>query len=119
MTHVVNDLGAVAAFFNKSRRTAQRWARCGMPRTADGWDTHQVEAWLKASKYKGGLARMEEEAQIRDLVELAVRELRRGLEDLCRAYARTRGGRRREIIDQAVKQLLHRTQGELLDQTEE
>jgi transposase len=107
MALVVNSLEKVAAHFGRSRRTAQRWARAGMPKGAAGWEIYQVAAWLKASKFKGGLGRLEEEAQIRDLLEVAVHQLRQGLEQLCRAYARARGGQRQALIDQVVRDLLH------------
>jgi hypothetical protein len=77
-----------------------------MPRSGAGWDLAAVETWLRAAKCKGGLAALERERQVLTLLEAAVRELRSGLEDLCRAYARARGAQRQALIDRVVKQLL-------------
>lgn len=48
---IVNSLEKVARHFGKTLRTAQRWAREGMPGLSGGrYDLLQIEAWRKVKK---------------------------------------------------------------------
>lgn len=109
MSPIVRSLDEVGRHFGKCRRTAQRWARAGMPKlTGDRYSLSQVEAWLRSKRYLGANFRqLEEETKINSLFEAAVLELRRGLENLCQAFVSCRGKRRQALIDHAVREILH------------
>jgi hypothetical protein len=111
MSQIAKTLREVAQHFGKCERTAQRWARAGMPRIAGGrYDLGQVEDWLKSTKYLGAsLREFEAEAQAKDLFEVAVLQLRHGLENLCRAFVVARGRTRARLIDRAIRDILHGT----------
>lgn len=107
MSHIVRSLREVAEHFGRCPRTAQRWRRAGLPRCSAGYDLGQVEQWLKARAYIGAsLRKLEEQALADDLFELAVQELRRGLQHLCQAFIKARGESRQHLVDRAVRQIL-------------
>ncbi len=108
MSYFVRTLREVGEHFGKTVRTAQRWRRAGMPKSSAGFDLGQIEEWLRSKPYLGkSFQEMETEVQIQDLFDLAVMELRRGLRHLCQAFIRARGKTRQQLIDRAVRGVLH------------
>ncbi|MFI5329624.1 MAG: hypothetical protein ACHQ2F_01110 [Desulfobaccales bacterium] len=78
-----------------------------MPQCSAGYDLGQVRQWLKAKAYSGaGFRKLEEQALADNLFELAVQELRQGLQHLCLAFIKARGESRQQLIDRAVRQIL-------------
>ena len=119
MSHIVKKLSDVARYFGKTPRTVQRWKRAGMPRTSGGYDLGQVETWLKEMRYLGATFRaMADEKELQDLFEIAVLQLRRGLQSLCQAYVFARGKGRIRLIERALNEILHTTmqQASLLEE---
>jgi phage terminase Nu1 subunit (DNA packaging protein) len=100
----------LAAHFGRTPRTIRNWRRAGMPTLPDGGrcDLDQVTTWLKSTRYLGASLRdLEEDERAATLIELAVVQLRRGLENLCRAFLVARGRGRDQLIDRAVRDILH------------
>jgi hypothetical protein len=110
MSHVAKSLQEVARHLGKSLRQTQRYARAGMPRISGGYDLHQVEIWLKSAKYSGSsLRRLEQESLAADLFDLAVLELRQGLQHLCQVFIMARGKTRVRLVERALKGILQGT----------
>lgn len=108
MSHIVRSLREVGEHHGRTLRTAQRWRRAGMPKCSAGYDLEQCAEWLR-NRARAGASLRELDQQIRldNLFDLAVRELRRGLQDLCQAFIKARGKGRDRLIDRAVRDILH------------
>jgi hypothetical protein len=108
MPQIVRTLDQVAVHFKVTPRTITNWRRRGMPGHFGAYDLAEIRVWARTRKYQGASFRnSEEEALAGALFEIAVAELRKGLDHLARAYLRARGQGRQRLIDQALKQLVH------------
>jgi phage terminase Nu1 subunit (DNA packaging protein) len=108
----------VARFFQVTERTVSNWKKSGMPtKTRGGYDLDAINHWRQTQKYLGAsLKACEQEGKTVALFQIAVGELRRGLEHLCAAYLLARGKGRQRLIDQTLKDIVMGTmvQGDLL-----
>lgn len=105
--NTVRTLREVGEHFGKTCRTAQRWKKLGLPRTALGYDLAECKKWLEARAYTGATFRASElQVQVDRLFDLAVEDLRRGLQHLCLAFVKARGRTRARLIDRAVGHIL-------------
>lgn len=107
MSHIVRSLRKVGEHFGRTLRTAQRWRRAGMPKCSAGYDLEQCADWLRARAGSGAsLREMERQVLVEKLFDLAVVELRRGLQHLCASFVKARGKGRARLIDRAVRDIL-------------
>lgn len=107
MSHIVRSLREVGNHFGRTLRTAQRWRRAGMPKCSAGYDLGQCAEWLKTKSRAGASFRGLERQDLADkLFDLAVQELRRGLQHLCQAFIKARGKSRQHLVDRAVRNIL-------------
>jgi predicted transcriptional regulator len=106
---IVKRVAEVAEFFGKTPRTVRNWIRAGMPKLSGGagYDLQQVEDWLRSVKYLGGFRGAEADLKAASLFESSVMHLRRGLEQLCRAYVSVRGKTRERLIARALRDIVH------------
>jgi hypothetical protein len=121
MLNTVRTLREVGEHFKRTTRTAQRWRKAGLPRTALGYDLAECKKWLEARAYTGATFRASElQAQVDRLFDLAVEDLRRGLQHLCLAFIKARGKTRARLVDRAVREILQVTmhQASLLEREE-
>ena len=108
MRRLVRSQTEVARHFKVTDKTVGNWRRAGMPGFYGSYDLNQIEVWLKSRKYQGARFKaMEQETKATALLEVAVGELRRGLEHLVAAWSLARGRGRQRLLDQVLKGVVH------------
>jgi hypothetical protein len=106
---ILRSVVDVALHYGRTPRAIRNWIRAGMPRLADGrFDLAQVELWLVERRHLGAsLREMALQEEIRTLFEAAALHLRRGLQEFASAYVAARGKGRIQLLDRAVRDILH------------